>query len=243
MNCFLRPLLALSLTLFMVSSQSTAEPVGEDTYNPHKSYNFSIFGKYNSFRHGSIGSDIQSPLYRSFGGGMAFDVGFHKYMSAGAMLSFDTAKNEAFSLESTSNRLSAFFRPKITFWDSLTLFSRLSAGPSLMFAWPHRSIAMQGSPSMQEKIKEEFPAYDYNPAHFGVHSMAAIGLEYSPFSRLSFSLEWGIMAEYIFVSRSKFIRDLQVESLGRAENDKSSPESYRYFGYEMPLTLSVNMIF
>lgn len=223
---------------------SKFEQIGEEVIIPSEYPKFSLFGKYNSFRHGSIrGQDIQTDLSSFFGGGAYIDVPLYDNFSAGAILNFDINAN-AKEFDSIVARFSMFARPKISFFDCLTIFSRLGFGPSVFIGLPHDIIMEHASTDVVNRMQGTYnarinqAALKYSPINPGVHGLATIGLEYFPTSRLGLSLEWGIWADYIFVSESKIVGGYIERNL----HEDRHPDPYNYLVYEMPFILSLNII-
>lgn len=64
----------------------------------------------------------------------------------------------------------------------------------------------------------------------GVHALTNVGIEYFPFSRLGIAVEYGVRAELMRAS---------LLDLGK---DKEQGDAKYLISYEMPLTLSINLV-
>lgn len=242
----------LILALFSSANIGAFEDVriGEEIIKPISYPKFSLMGQYNWIRQGSIlGKDITTPLFSTFGGGLALDVGLYKYMNAGVIISTNAGKVLKDS-EPVYSRLTVFARPLFTFFDRLNLFSRLGGGLSVLsgtligFGPLPGNLQVVGSASVRRKLDQSFDksAVSHSLFNPGIHGVATIGIEYFPFSRFGVALEWGIWADFIFIGESAFFNQLNEEGARHGQPLKPRAQPFRYFSYDLPLTLTLSFI-
>lgn len=233
------------LMAFAFSAASFAEfkldPIGEEVILPSEYPKVSFVGKFNTGRSGSIkGKDFKIPLGSSFGGGMLIDVGLYQYFSAGVMLSMDYATHATHGFESFTPSLDFFARPKISFFDCLTFYSRLSAGASVLFGMPNIFLKRYGSEDVKSMMNAEYTSFHYALVHPGMNASATIGVEYFPTSRIGLSLEAGLSSSYYYVTKSEMMEKIYDAQAGMYIEQQTNPFWLNTF--EIPVMLNINVI-
>lgn len=235
--------LILLVSLFyaaMSLSEQPADRIGEEFITPIAYPKYNFYGAYSGLRWGMIDQKIHSPLRSTFPAGVGFDVGLYKYFNAGAILSFSTgdlSKTQLFY-----GRLALFARPQITFFDRLSLFTRLGGGLGFFLGRPDAYFA---------SINKQLPGiedyfFSIKDINAGLNGMATIGVEYFPFSRVGFSVEWGIWADYFLVRhvpRNKPRReDSREREEGESEFIRDIGKNYGFLSYELPIMITLSII-
>src|SRR5580658_1194704 len=123
----LKLLLVFALFSNIIFSQNYS--IGKEKILPLEFPKYSLSSFYNGLRYASI-NKYSTKLGNNYGLGIFFDVGLYPNLSAGAEIS--VAGNLSNSLEPMNYRLEIFARPKITFFERLSLFARLTGGLSVL---------------------------------------------------------------------------------------------------------------
>ncbi len=217
------------------------EPIGEEVILSSEYPKVLFFGKVNSGRRvGIAGKDLSIPFSPSVGGGMLIDVGLFEYFSAGAMFFGDYSSHPVHGFESFSTTLDFFARPKISFFDCLTLYSRLGIGASVLMGIPAILFKNNATGNASSIIATEFSSPHYGFAHPGVNASASIGVEYFPIPRIGLSFEAGISSTYYHVTKSDIMREVARDLGGHSLEDGAKP--FWLSSLEIPIMLSLNII-
>lgn len=230
----------LAILLLSKIAFSTDAPLGTEKIKPIEYPKYTLTGYYNSFRYGGIAGEEMGKLNQTYGLRLSFDVGLYRYLNAGAGLSMTGTMN---SDNPANYRLSFFMRPKIAFLDDrLAFFTRIGGGPSVLFInSPIENLKKSLPPSAAKVVAQKYNCPYYSDINPGVHGFATVGVEYFPISRFGISLEWGILADYFYVSKSESLKR-KIEKERGSIGDKA-PYSFGYLDLEAPITLSLNLIF
>lgn len=231
--------LFLILVLFsgLVFGSSFDVPIGKERIISPEYPKFLLNTTFNTMRYGGITNGPRGMLSHTYGMSFGFDVQVYKYFHAGATLGILT--NFTNKVEPIHYRFNMFARPVITFFDCLTLFTRLGGGLGIILDSPVETLKK----SLPDTgIGQKYHSKYYGDISPGVHGLATIGIEYFPFSRLGLSLEWGILAEYLHISKSEQQRK-KLEKLTDSAINDDAPSSFGYFAYEFPISLNLNIIF
>ncbi len=230
----------LAILLLSKIAFSTDVPLGTERIKPIEYPKYTLTGYYNSFRYGGITGEEMGRLNPTYGLKLSFDVGLYRYLNAGAGLSITGTMD---SDNPAHYRLSFFMRPKVAFFeDRLAIFTRIGGGPTVMFNnSPIENLKKSLPPSAAQVVAQKYNCPYYSDINPGVHGLATIGIEYFPISRLGLTLEWGILADYLHVSKSESLKR-KIEKERGPIND-TAPYSFGYLDLEAPITLSLNLIF
>lgn len=240
MDVAMKSLFRVIILLFIAASAASEEiAIGQEHIKPNRFPKISFAGEYNVFRHGKFlgESDIATDIDPAFGAAVFFDVNLLKYLNAGAGFS-STIGNLRKDREPVHLRFSLFAKPIFAINDRITIFSRIGGGLSIMGSSPLYHFKRIGSGALKRQLGEIYGSQGYALASPGINGMATIGVEYFPFSRFGFAFEWGIRTDLYYSGRSNLIGDIIEQDL----SDAKAPSSIKYFGFEMPLALTVHVI-
>lgn len=235
------------LVSLIYSTASLTEPpadrIGEEFITPIAYPKYNFYGAYSGLRWGLMDHKIYSPLRNTFPAGVGFDVGLYKYFNAGAMLSI--ALGDVSKTQLPYGRLSLFGRPQITFFDRLSIFSKIGGGLSFFLGRPDAYLS-----SINDQlagIKDYF--FETKDINAGLNGIATIGIEYFPFSRVGLSVEWGIWADYFLVRHVPSEKWREEDSRERGREGRGSEglwrdkgKNYGFLSYEFPVMLTLSII-
>lgn len=231
------------LVVLLISTKSLALTlIGEEVIKPIEYPKVIFMGSFSNLRYAQVSATTSSKVDTNFGGGFGIDVGLYKYLNAGALFTFHLGNTKTPVHSPIFTRLTLFARPQITFFDRLNIFTRIGGGPSVLIGPPINNLKHSAHIKVQRELEAEYAYPDYSFFSPGLHGAATVGVEYFPWNRCGFALEWGIFADYFFVRRSELLSDMiggkdQFDALYKGK------ESFGYFTYQMPLLLSINVIF
>lgn len=212
--------------------------IGRETITPIEFPKFSVAGEYATLRNARfLGEDnISSSLEGNFGTVVSFDVGLAKYFNAGA--GFSGSIGNVMEKESAFLRFFMFAKPVFPIYERVSIFARLSAGASVMIFSPLRLFEEKAEPRVRQQIKRVYDAQQYTEMSPGLNGGATVGVEFFPFSRFGFAFEWGIRTDFIYLRKSNLLDRL----LKQDSENPNAPNSIKYLGIDMPLTLTLHII-
>lgn len=212
------------------------EKIGHEYIESSEYPKFSVMGQYGFNKFGKIlGHEGMSGKAKGdFGGGLLFDVPLNKYFAAGAGIS--VSMRNAKKGDPIISRFSFLARPKISFFNKLTLFARFGLGLDVMLLQPLVQLS-EVNDDVRQRVGETFGSgVRIALASPGINAGATIGIEYFPISRIGFSVEWGIRADLFHIRKSELLERYGIV-------DPIIPPNYfNYFVYDMPLMATIHII-
>ncbi len=226
----------ISLAVYSVESEDMA--LGEEYIQPLRYPKSSATFEYTMLRnfHGFGSENLKTNLPDNLGVALSFEAGLYKYLNAGALFSASIAHTPHRSAP-THMRMSLFAKPYIPIGDRVSFFSRLGGGLTVSFL--NYLVYFNSNKASYSNFNSDiFGAQEYALFPFGGNIMATIGVEYFPFSRVGLAFECGFRGDFIYAKKSHFLTDLGVDA-----TKKDSPNSFSYLVYELPLMLTLQVIF
>lgn len=227
--------LSIVMAIFAFSASMLAQDygIGKEYIAPLHYPKFSITGEYEVNRkfHGFADPSLRMDLERRFDGTLSMEAGLFKYFNAGA--------NFGGSIQSFKKpvhlRLGLFAKPILPLGERFAFFARLQAGISVDLAFYPAAMEFYSSFDNDGNFTRVYKGQRYAGLPFSGFGSATAGIEFFPFSRLGFALEWGIRATLLHTRRyMPLVSDPPIV--------KGAPDSFNFMTYELPVMATLHII-
>jgi hypothetical protein len=236
-----RIFLKLLLCLILSKSLIAEIQLGKETILPLEFPKFTLGGEYNVFRHFHAFNDsgLKRDLNNSYGANFYAEVGWLRYLNAGLIVSLTASS--PFLGGSNIGRLGLFIKPYLPLGSRVSLFSRISAGPSIAIFHYLNGLQMgaifPASHEESQQIEDRYSHNDYWPLSLGFHGIAALGAEFFITQRIGLVLESAFRLDMLWAKQFNFQGGTKPTTTG-----KPAATWFHYMIYDIPVMLSMHII-
>lgn len=204
--------------------------LGEETVKPLLYPKFTISGDYaGDARVKSLqNSNIQKKAKGMFDAGIGIEVGVSKYLNAGFDLTFRHGVLSGGNFSSLGFRIPFFVKFYFLITDRISIFMKGHAGPALTLSMDSLDILRDGEDN--RAVAETYRGGRYAAISYGLTTLASAGIDIYPWSRIGFSLQWGIRYDIYRANRSQ------------SEKMHEAPSSVNFSMMDFPATLTVLLV-
>lgn len=204
-----------------------------DLIEPLRSSTISFTGEYEINRrfHGFADKNLRHGIERRFDGTLSFEKGWGNYVNGGVLVGFgisDFAKP-------LHVRTGIFLRPYFPLGERFALFTRVSTGLGVDFAFNPSAKDYYGSFDDGENFEHVYKGQKYVGLPFGGFGAASLGLDFFPFARFGVGIEWGIRATLMYGTKNLLFAH-------KVEEKSGAPNSFSFMLYELPIMLSFHVV-
>ncbi len=233
--------LNIVILLFLAACRSFAqEPdIGEEYIEPLKYPKLSLSGEYGILRKfRGFSEGLSGAIPTEWGGAIGIDVGLYRYFNAGVIFSTNLPLNNEETGEPFFMRFTLFAKPYIPIGERFSFFSRIGGGISYSAMSMLGHLYIVADDKLKTNLQKTYYTQDYSLLSPGANAMASLGMEFFPFSRIGFALEWAFRMEYYYSSRGSFL----AKYLGINKVVREAPNSFQYLKFDMPIFLTLHVI-
>jgi hypothetical protein len=212
--------------------------LGTETITPLRFPKFTIGGEFNVLRNLNIfnGSSIKKSLHFSYGLNIFGEMELIDYLNTG--FAFSLTASHPFKEGSNIMRLGMFLKPYFPLNDRTSFFGRLTLGPSLTVLQELNAYDFNPTLEGGNKIEDIYGDQSYWPMAWGFHSIASVGMEFFITNRIGLLIESAFRFDMLWANQTPLVRFIDP-----SRPHKPGPSLLHYLIYDVPLVLSMHIIF